>query len=217
MCAQAETGEPVWQGRLPYWSGVPPQGRNKSLYVADLSGLRRVYPWTGVEMRYVEFDGPGGRASLYVTDGERLYFSAVREGPWRLTAWSFDRMEPDWSRDLPAQPDHAWHAAFPEHDLVLIKTGHRILGIDTEDGQPRWALDVGEDAPKVAASPESIFVLVRRPEVANLLHALDPRTGEHQWWAETPTGTLRVAWHEGALMLGSVRAIQRVNHPAPSP
>lgn len=216
ICARAESGEAVWEGRLPYWTGIRPTPRDGSLFVADVTGLRRVYPWEGTEMRYRRLEGSGGRASFYATDGERLFFSSGRgDAPLTLIAYDLEQMKPLWSKKLPSKLTATWGRAFPEHELLVVHTDERVIGVDTTTGEARWVFGVGRDTPPVATSKDTLYLLVRRAKGPNLLHALDPRTGEHRWWGAPPTGTLRVAARDDVLLLGSVKAVQRASLPTP--
>lgn len=212
-CLRTKTGELAWEGRLPYWSGIAPQGFAKSLFVADLSGLRQIYPWSGVERRFKKLDGPGGRSSFYATDGERLYYSSNRTAPLELGAYDFATLDKLWSRELTQKLDPLWTEIFPEHGLMILRQEEVLIAVSTTDGKPLWAVKTGPSTPKVAANEDTILVLVRREEKPNLLHALDPKTGKSKWWSEPPTGTLRIEAAKNQVVLGSVRAVQRAVIP----
>lgn len=212
-CLKTEDGESAWKGRLPYWSGISPQGFAKSLFVADLSGLRQIYPWSGVERRFKKLDGPGGRSSFYATDGERLYYSSNRTAPLTLGAYDFEKLEQIWSRELPGKLDPIWSEIFPEHKLLVLRQEETLVGVSTTDGKALWAVNTGESTPKIASNEDSLFVLVRRKDKPNLLHAIDPKSGQSKWWTEPPTGTLRIEAGKDQVVLGSVRAVQRATVP----
>ena len=216
-CLRAKTGELAWEGRLPYWSGIAPQGFAKSLFVADLSGLRQIYPWSGVERRFKKLDGPGGRSSFYATDGERLYYSSNRTAPLELGAYDFATLDKIWSRELTEKLDPLWTEIFPEHELMVLRQDETLVGVSTKGGEALWAVKTGPSTPKIAANEDTILILVRREEKPNLLHAIDPKSGKSKWWSEPPTGTLRIEASRNQVVLGSVRAVQRaVIPPAPS-
>lgn len=241
-CFEDATGEPIFSDMLPFWSGVPLLGGQNSLYGADINGLTRRYPYTGVEMRHRPFEAfgessgarsenstgeaagrvRGGRGALYaaapgMAEGEvgRLYFAPGGDHAPALTAYDFATMRPLWSLELPGRPLVTYRHVFPAHELLVIKIGSTVYGIDTARGTPRWALEVGVDHPPIAASPEHLYLLLRREERANMLFALDPTDGQVAWAARTPGGTLDVGWHEGTLLLRSVRAVREVVRHSP--
>lgn len=212
-CLRAESGEPEWEGELDFWSGIPLQGVETSLFGAEITGITRRYPYSGVEMRRVDFEHVGGHSALYVTDGARLYFVPKEGKPNRLTAYSFETLEPIWRRELPAHPDPGFNeSAFAEHELAVVKLGERLVGFDATTGDVRWALEVGDDRPPIAAGPERLYVLVSRSDAPSLLAAVDPESGALDWWGNVPTGTLTVQWTSGMVLIRSVRAIQHVEN-----
>jgi hypothetical protein len=211
LCVQRGDGAVRLNQTLPTWSGIVPVGLDKSLFIADHSGLRRLYPYTGEEQRFVRLLEPGGgKLAMYVHDGQTLYFAPGREAPWQITAYDMATGQQRWLRQLAAQPSSTWAHASAAHKLVLIMAGEQVLGLDAETGALRFKLQVGADAPPVAWGEDTLYVLARRPESSNIVWALDPRTGQARWAAPAPPGTLRLGWSSGRLLLGSVRSIQAV-------
>ncbi len=211
VCWKAETGERVWGGELDFWSGIPLQGRETSLHGADISGLTRRYPYSGVEMRRHDFEHRGGHGALYATDGTRLFFAPEVEGSARLTAYGFDAMRPEWRVELPGQPDVGYQRGMhPQLGLGLVKIDEALFAFDLSEGDLRWRAHVGANRPSTAASEQRLYLLVRRSEESNLLYALDPASSEVAWYAPVPTGTLEVDRVDGRLILRSVHAIQRL-------
>lgn len=210
-CLDAETGEPEWEGKIGFWSGIPLRGHDVALHGADITGLTRRYPYSGVEMERTEFDREGGHAGLYVTDGERLYFAPPEGEPSRLTAYSFASMEPTWRTELPGRPDSGFtEAGFAEHGIVAVKIEERLYGFDADDGAVRWAFEVGDDRPPIAAGPDRMYLFLQRPEQPSLLFAIAPDSGDIEWYGPVPTGTLNVAWRDETVLVRSVRAFQPV-------
>jgi len=210
-CLDAETGEAEWEGTLGSWSGIPLQGHDVALHDADLTGLTRRYPYSGVEMERTEFDREGGHAGLYVTDGERLFFASGEGQPRRLTAYSFASLEPLWRTELPGGPDSGFsEAAFAEHGVVAVKIEEHLYGFDVDDGSVRWAYEIGDDRPPIAAGPDRLYLFLQRSEQPSLLFGIAPGSGDIEWFGPVPTGTLNVAWRDGSVLVRSVRAFQPV-------
>lgn len=216
ICVDEESGDVIYSGMLSFWSGIELQGRNESLYGADINGLTRRYPFSGIEMRHRPVHGTGGRAAFYGHTKDALFFAPSSDGTVSLGKYGFDDMKTHWLLDLPARPLVSWRYGFDEHQRLLFKIGETVYAIDTESGAVVWAIEIGKDLPPVAASPEAIYLLLRRETQANLLYAIEPKTGQVLWYAPTPTGTLGVGWLEGSLMLRSVRAVREVLHHAPA-
>lgn len=209
-CLDDATGEPKWTGWLPFWAGFAPKAGDGGLWVADLMAATKRYPYSGVEMDYVKLPDTGGRAALYATDDETLYYSPSRSTPPTLTAIEFGTGEFRWQRELPVKPIASFHATYPDQNLIVLILDKNLVGIDTEDGRPLWAWEIGDDRPSVAMKDDVLYVLHRRPELPNALIAIDPRTGERSWRANLPTGVLEVRSADDALLVKSIRAIQRV-------
>jgi len=210
-CFDAETGEVEWKGELKFWSGIPLQAVGRGLHGADISGLTRRYPYSGAEMRRVDFDHTGGHSALYLTDGRRLYYAPNNKPPVHLVAYDFASLEPVWRSELPGHPDAGYgHHVFAGHQLGVLKIGGRVFGFDTGSGELRWSLRVGDDRPPMAASEDRLYVLLRRSDASTRLFALEPKSGELVWWSPMPTGTLQVEWVDGALRVRSVKAVQVV-------
>lgn len=215
-CLGRDDGDVKWRGQLPFWSGISPQAVGMSLYFADLSALRRHYPYSGVEQRYKRLDGPGGRLGLYATDGQHLFFGPNRGGPYTLTAYSFKDMEHTWGRELGRELDATFTFSSPEANLLVLKHNNELWAIDTQNGDLLWQLDVGQDRPQLASINQTLYVLWRREEQPNVLVALNARDGKAQWWANTPTGVTRLSAMRGQLLLGELGAASAVSHPRPA-
>lgn len=213
VCLERKSGKPRWGGELDFWSGISLQGLKTSLHGADISGITRRYPYSGVEMQRVDFEHLGGHSALYVTDGRRLFFAPKEGKPKRLTAYDLEALEPVWRVELPSHPDPGYDDfAFAGHDIVVIKIEEKIYGLDSTDGTVRWALEVGDDRPRLAASEKRFYLLLRRSEAPTRLFALEPASGEVEWYGPVPTGTLHLTRVEGALLVRSIRAVQQVRN-----
>jgi len=210
-CLEADSGTAEWEGTLDFRSGIPFRGYDTALHGADRSGLTRRYPYSGVEMERTDFRGEGGPGALYATDGEQLFFAPSEGEPSRLTAYSFETMEPTWRAELPEPPDAGYaEGAFADHETVAVKLRERFYGLDTSSGAVRWAFEVGDDRPSVASGPDRLYLLLQRAQRANLLYAVEPASGNIEWYGPVPTGTLEVAWVGSELLIRSVRAFQPV-------
>jgi outer membrane protein assembly factor BamB len=211
LCVNREDGQVRWSGELHLWSGFAPVGVGKSLFVADHSGLRKLYPYTGEEQRFVRLAEPGGgKLALYIADAGALYFAPNREAPWRVVAYDMASGEPRWERLMAGGAHAGWGHASDVHKVVLVLSDAQIVALDAATGDALWSLDAGSDTPPIAWGDELVYVLARRPESSNLVWALEPRTGVVRWVAPAPAGTLRLGWAAGQLHLGSVRSIQTV-------
>lgn len=214
-CQNAQTGEAAWTGMMPFWAGVAPRGDQMSLVSADLNGLTRRYPYSGVEMRSRAFGNFGGRTSFYASSGAHVFFSSASAQSTALTAYRIDDFEPAWRLALPGHPTPHWQAVFDDLNLLLLKIDQTLFAVDTDAGQALWGVGVGDDEPPLVARGGRLYLLVRRDAEPNLLVELDPRSGKVQWAAETPLGTLKLRVVEDTLMLQSVRAVQQVLLDAP--
>ncbi|MBA2661224.1 MAG: hypothetical protein H0U74_02955 [Bradymonadaceae bacterium] len=208
-CIDETSGEEAWSGMMPFWSGIEIKGANNSLYGADINGLTRRYPFSGVEMRHRPFEGLGGRGAYYGADSRNIYFAPAIDKP-RLSAYDFDQMSLRWRLELPGRPTTSYRFIDEARNLLVLRIETTLYGIDTELATVRWALEVGVDHPPMAAGDEQLYLLLRREDRANLLYGIDPDSGKVNWVAPTPTGTLDLGWQENTLMLRSVRAVRTV-------
>ncbi len=204
--------EPIWTGNMNFWAGTKPIGIDNSLFSADIKGITRRYPFNGVEMRHRDFDLIGGRGSLYTADLKSLYFAPGTTDAI-LSAYNLPDMSLRWQLQLPDRPQTSYHHILPAHDLLLIKIDDQLYGIDTQTGKVRFALTIGVDHPPIAANDTHIYLLLRRPDLANLIYQLDPKTGRVLQVATTPTGTLDMAVNKQTLMFRSVRAVRTAQIP----
>lgn len=214
-CLDRADGQVRWQGLLPFWSGIPTQAFGMSLYFADLSGLRRHYPYNGVEQRFRRLDGPGGRLGIYATDGQRLYFGPNRGGPYTLTAYDFKSMSPVWGVELGVEMDNTQSLSAPDEQTLILKHQRELWALDTQQPQLLWRLKVEEDRPQLARIGQTLFVLWRRADQPNILAAFNLRDASLQWWAKAPTGTLRISALQGQLVLNDIDSAQQLTHPTP--
>lgn len=214
MCLEVKNGQATWKGSLPFWSGIDPQPGDNGLIVADLSAITQRYPFSGAEMRHQKLEGLGGRAGYYSSDGKRLYFAPSRVDAPPLIAYDLATFEEQWRTPLPAAPTSTLAEAFARFHRLLVQVDEQLFALDTESGAIAWAYDIGADVPTIAADDASIYVLARRADLPNRLVALDPATGKRRWSANMPSGTLRVDVVDGVLLVGSIRAVQRVLVPA---
>lgn len=211
MCAQLASGALVWNGTLPFWSGIVPQPGRGGFVVADLNALSQRYPFDGAEMRYAKLEGLGGRAGYYATDGLRLYFAPSRIDAPPLIAYDLATFDEVWRTPLPEAP--APTLALAHADRVVMMAGEHLVALHAAGGEVAWAWRLEDDNPSIAADDELLYVLVRRPELPNQLVALDLATGARRWSMDTPPGTLRVTVVDGVPFVGSVRAVQRIITP----
>ncbi len=211
-CAGLEDGEERWSGSLPFWTGMAPQPGGDGFIVADLSAVTKRYPFSGAEMKHRKLEGLGGRAGYYATDGERLYFAPSRTEAPNLAAYDLETFDAAWKTPLPGNPAPSLAHAFDQFDRLLLKLDETLYALDTESGEIRWAYEIGDDVPSVAALGDRLYILCRRPDDPNTLFALDPKSGDVKWHAATPAGTLRVESIGGHLILGSVRAVQPIEN-----
>ena len=207
-CLARQDGQARWRGQLPFWSGMRPQALGMSLYFADMAALRRHYPYSGVEQRYVRLDGSGGKLALYATDGQRLYFGPNRGGPYTLTAYDLKEMAPRWGVELGVELDATFAVASPQ--VLVVKRLDELWGIDPQTGDRLWALQVEQDRPQLIAHQDALWMLWRRADQANALLHLDARTGQVRAWASVPEGTIALGRFEGALALGQLTQAQAV-------
>ena len=217
QCMRKAGGEVVWSGALPFWSGIPPQGANKTLYVADVSGVRRIYPWEGVEMSKERYGELGGRAAFYQTDGETLYFAPQRGDKPILTRLDFTTMKPQWRTQLDSPFEPFWGEISPRHNLVFGLQKEHMIAIDTRTGLPVWKAKVGSSQPDLAVAKDALFLMVRRDELPNLLWKLTPKTGQPLWAAPLPPGILDLGAKEDHVLLKSVQAVSTLEGIAPTP
>ena len=205
LCARREGGEEVWSARLPTWSGLRPSASGKSLLVTDLLGAKLLYPYTGAERRHVKFGGSGGRSAVYAQNADAIVFGANRGVPYTLTSYGRGTLEPLWKVQIDGALETDYGVS--TKDTWVFKSKERLVGLSAEDGAARWTARVGEDRAPLAASPDAIYVLVRREKGANRIFELDPKTGEARGWTPAPDGTLRIGWSDGYLLAGSVRTV----------
>jgi hypothetical protein len=215
FCARQDTGEVVYEGRLDFWAGLVPFAFEGALISADLRGITARYPFTGAEMRHRALPGRGGRAAFYATDEERVFFSPAEDDPL-LTGWSLQEMSPIWEALLPGRPRVTFQATSLEHELLLLKVGTTLFGIDTGDGSLRMSFEVADTFPPVAFSEDTVYLLLRRTEEPALIYALDPLDGEVRWVAMAPSGTLDLTFDE-ELLVRSVRAVRTVRFDEADP
>ncbi len=210
ICAKKQEGGAIaWQGKLSQWSGTNPIGHEKSLTFGDITTLKKIYPWEGVERTSAPLEGTGGYSALYATDGKMHVFSANRI-PWKtLTGVDLSTMKPVWKRSFDETFDPLWAHGFARHDLTLVRQGELLIGLETSSGKALWSIKAGSEAPPIAASDAAIFMLVRRAKGPNLIYAIAPRTGKPLWYGAPPTGTLEIAYEGGTLLLKSIRSVQR--------
>jgi len=209
-CYARDTGEDGWIGQLPIWSGLRPQGQSKSIVLADTSGIRHIYPWTGVERRFQRLERMGGRSSLYASAPNRLYYAANRDAPYNMDAYRLDTLEKLWTRAMPGPVRTDVMHDVPDAGVMILGYHERIFAMDTATGDVTWSVRTGEPAPPVAVDGDTVYVLVRRSKGANQLVALEGKTGKPKWAADTPGGTLRVGAFGDTLMVGSLYSVQRV-------
>lgn len=209
VCAKQQDGEIAWQGKLSQWSGTNPVPSTKSLTFGDITTLKKIYPWEGVERASIPLEGTGGYSAIYTTDGDTHIFSANRV-PWKtLTGVDLKEMRPIWKRTFEESFDPLWAHSFAQHDLTLLRHDEMLLGLKTSTGETLWRINAGPDAPPVAASDKELYMLLRRAKGPNLIFALEPTTGNTLWYAAPPTGTLDIAHQGGTLLLKSIRSVQR--------
>lgn len=210
VCLKAETGERAWEGMMKFWAGVAPRGLGNGLTTASLTGLTRRYPYSGVEMRYKPFEAKGGRAAYYAADQRRLFYVPAKGDSLQMHAYDLESFEELWRIALPERPAATWEHAFEEAGVALFLADKTVWAVDADSGEVLWGATVGENAPSVAADEDGLYLLHHRAADPNLLYSIAPKTGQVHWVAQTPAGTLEVLTYEDALVLKSVRAVQKV-------
>lgn len=209
-CLRRDSGKVVYSGRLSFWSGIPLQGNDASLVGADISGLTRRYPYSGVEMERRDFEETGGRLSLYVADGERLLF-ASDEKPPRLSGYGFDGFELLWRLELPGLPETDLEGAgLPGLSIAVVEVEGVLYAVEPESGEVVWGLGLGGGSVRVDEDGDMLYLMRHRAEEPNELFGVEPTSGEVVWRGEVPLGTLDVEVVEGVVFAESVRAVRRL-------
>lgn len=209
-CLRRDGGEVVYSGRLSFWTGIPLQGNDTSLVGAEVSGLTRRYPYSGVEMARRDFETTGGRLSLYVTDGKRLLFASDEE-PARLSGYDFDGFEPLWRLELPGLPETDLEGGgLPGLPIAVVEIEGALYAVDPGAGDVLWGLGLGGGSVRVEHDGENLYVMRHRAEEPNELFAVDPEQGEVAWRGEVPLGSLDVEVIDGEVFAESVRAVRRL-------
>ncbi len=207
LCAKREGGEEAWSARLPTWSGLTPSASGKSLLISDLLGVKQIYPYNGAERLHAKFKGSGGRSATYALGEDALYFGANRGIPFRLSAYDRETLEERWTVQIDDALEPDYGAVVPGSGVAVVKSGGRLIGVSPKDGSPLWSARIGDVRAPLVASPDAVFVLIRREEGPNRVFELDPKTGKPRGWTKAPDGTLRIGWREGHLLAGSVRTV----------
>lgn len=216
-CMDRKNGQPKWMGKLPFWSGITPQAMGMSVYIADLTALRKHYPYNGLERRYKRLDGPGGRLSVYATDGQKLFFAANRTGYPLLTAYDFKTMKRVWQVEIDREFESMYTHVFKDANLLLLNSQKTLFAIDTRNGKLLYTLDIQEDNPPITYLKGNLYMLQRLPEAQNRLVAIDPKSGQAKWSSTVPNGTLRLGRQHQRLFIGSPSSAQRVYLPESTP
>lgn len=203
-CMNRETGEDAWLGRLPFWSGIVPQRAEMSVIIADISALRRHYPYNGLEQRYKKLPASGGRMALYATDGKQLFFGANRSPDLTLQAYDLTSFDPLWSVKLEDEVDSVYTRVLPQEELLVLQKEDTLDFFNTKTGKRLYRLKSNEDASPLTTWKGQVLMLQRRGTAPNRLIALNAKTGALMWWALTQTGTLKVAATPSHIMLSGV-------------
>jgi len=220
-CLSFDGSTVEWSGSLNFWSSIPLTAAAEGLVGADITGLTRRYPFSGVEMEGRQLPGRGGHSALYGVFDDRLVYAPEPpltddDYPLTLSAWNLESFEPIWRRKLPARPDSAVdYLTFEPY--IFIKLQQQLVAVDIHSGSPAWSVGVGSDRPKMARADDTLYLLLRRRQASNLLYALDFKTGDVQWFARTPTGSLDVATFGETVALKSIRAVEVIDSVDPVP
>lgn len=220
-CLSFDGSTVEWSGSLNFWSSIPLTPAAEGLVGADITGLTRRYPFSGVEMEGRQLPGRGGHSALYSIFDDRLVYAPEPpltddDYPLTLSGWDLESFEPIWRRKLPARPDPAVDSLTFD-PYVFIKLQQQLVAVDINSGSPVWSVGVGSDRPKLARADETLYLLLRRRQASNLLYALKFNTGDVQWFARAPTGSLDVATFGDTVALKSIRAVEVIDSVDPVP
>lgn len=203
-CMNRASGEDTWLGRLPFWSGIVPQRVDMSVVIADISAIRRHYPYNGLEQRYKRLPASGGRMALYATDGDKLFFGANRTPDLTLQAYDLKSFELLWSVAVEDEVDAVYTKILPNSELLVLQREGTLDFFNTKTGERLYRLKSNEDSSPLASWKDQVLMLQRRGAAPNRLIALDAKTGELAWWAITQTGTLKMDATSTQVMLSGV-------------
>lgn len=206
LCVRTDSGSVAWDGRLNLEPGTGLFGFDGSLLGADETGITRRYPYSGTEMRHRAFETRGGVTSYLANDGERIFYGPGEDHAY-VEAWELESLQRIWSADLPDAPHHGFERVDAGLGLALMLIDETLVGLDTETGELRAALHVGDTPPKVAFSPENLFVMLRADD-RPLIYAIDPDDGAVDWVADAPPATRDITYIDGHLTTRSVRTVR---------
>ena len=208
LCARQETGRVVYNDHMSLWAGLPFFTVGDGLYSADVTGITRRYPFTGVEMQHRSFGERVGRAGFYATDKARVFVVPSQEKP-QLSAWDVASFSRAWTADLPGTPVSSYAHADAGLDLLLLIIDDRLIGFEASTGAHRFTYYVGDERPPVAFADDELLLLIRRDN-GPFLMALDPNDGSFRWSGPAPAGTLALD-HDGQHYLTrTVRTVRTV-------
>ena len=209
FCARQESGSVVLDERVNFWAGVYPFGFDGAIFSADINGITKRYPYTGVEMRHRSFPERAGRAGYYATDQQRI-FAVPSRGDTVMTAWDLAALEEIWRADLGDIPRSGYGPASIRHRLLFFSVDGTLAGVDTHTGELRMAFSVSDDTPAVVFTDDTLYLLHRRLDDPPLLYAIDPDGGDIRWAAKAPAGTLNIDYADGAILARTVRTVRKI-------
>lgn len=211
VCVKRDDGSVIWDGWMAFWAGSKPVGYDGGLYVSDVSGVSQRYPFSGIEMRFRKFDGAGGRSSLYLNGVDHVLFAPARAEEPRIIRYDFQSLEPVWRLSLPTNPTAGFGISRDAADIIGL--GEELLAVNPVNGKPLWRRPLPEPRAPIAARRDTLYLLERKTDLPNVLHAIDLKSGAAKWHATTPLGTLSVHALDERVFLKSVRSVQEVLEP----
>ncbi len=208
MCVRRDSGSVAWDGRVNMEPKTGFFGYDSSLFGADEDGISRRYPYSGAEMRHRSFAPSGGATSYLANDGRRIFYGPGEDHP-AVQGWDLEVLDKIWSADLPDAPDRTFDEVAAGLGLVLLLVDETLLALDTDTGELRVGMHVGDATPITTYSDDTLFVFLRVDDQP-LIYAIDPDEGIVQWVGEAPAATRALHHADGELLTRSVRTVRTV-------
>ncbi len=207
ICIRQNNGSVVYDGRLDFRAVTDLFVHDGTLTTADDRGITRRYPFSGTEMRHRSFDTRGGASSLYAHDGQRIFYIPGDDEP-TLESWDLNDLQLRWRADLTEFPSRSFEQTFADHRLLFVVVDDTLFGIATDDGQLRMAHRIDDERPRMTASDDHLYLLIRPGDHDPVLYALDPDDGTVEWVADAPAGSRELRYRDGELMVRTVRTVR---------
>ncbi|RAL24831.1 hypothetical protein DL240_01060 [Lujinxingia litoralis] len=209
LCAHQDSGEPIFEGTMNFWSGIAPVGVGAALVGVDINGITLRYPFSGVEMRHRKLEGRGGRTAFYAHTSTHVFF-VPGEGDPVLSAWNLETLQLDWQLPLPGRPQPRSGETFEDLGLLVFKLDEHLYALETATGKQRLNLAVGPDNPSLASSAQELLVMVRRSDAPPMVASLNPADASANWAALGPLGSLALSAEGPRIFTRSVRAVREI-------